>query len=571
MMKLISLTCDQSSFRSLFFRPKGISIIVGDASEEGASSNGVGKTLALKLVHHCLGADVKKDSALATNIPDWVFCLKFELNKSIHEISRRGDGKEIKLDDEGISITKLKEWLNDSGPFIIDKEKNGITFRTLYKRFTREIREDQIDPLRLKKEQDYQALTRALYLLGTDISLVIKKIILRDEQLRIENRLKFLKADQSGTYRNILGGMRPEVSLKKLQDEISKLQNDITEMVIAKNYEDIKLEADRLTVELREKEAEIALLDYQLSGIDSGLKQSPDLNRQALLSFYDGLKDLFKVEALRDFEDVESFHKSLTKRRQERLYRDKEKLTSRKEEIEDIRNNIARNRDLKLQYLSGKQALNDYEAVVRKLAFKEQVADEISNMLEEYGNLEDEAISIKQEMADQDKRAASYLKTQPLEWADKKFRTFIGRLYPQEAASIGLYNNINENKLRYNLSVDVQGQDSDGINAMRIMCFDWIIFMYGSHHNMGHLWHDNGLFDHVDPNQRAKWLSIAMAALCDINKQYIVSLNTENYTSLLEGLSEEERHIAENSVIMELQGNKPEHKLLGIQIGPSGS
>lgn len=45
-MKLISLTCDNPSFKNIFFRESGISIILGDGEKEvDGTSNGVGTTL----------------------------------------------------------------------------------------------------------------------------------------------------------------------------------------------------------------------------------------------------------------------------------------------------------------------------------------------------------------------------------------------------------------------------------------------------------------------------------------------------------------------------------------------
>ena len=55
-------------------------MIVGDAAEERpdeGSSNGVGKTLTLGLVHHCLGGTV--EARLKKAVPDWIFTLAFEI------------------------------------------------------------------------------------------------------------------------------------------------------------------------------------------------------------------------------------------------------------------------------------------------------------------------------------------------------------------------------------------------------------------------------------------------------------------------------------------------------------
>lgn len=564
-MKLVSLTCDQPSFKPLHFNPEGISVIVGDASEKDASSNGVGKTLALKLVNHCLAAS--KDALLAKSVPDWVFTLKFELNGQTHTVSRLGDGNDIKLNGEKIALKALQSWFNELGPFENVSEVSRISFRSLYGRFARAQRADKIKPTALAREQDYEALARTLYLLGADVSLAIKKAELRSRQLEIKDLRKLIETRDERLQQLLLGGVRPEITLKKLQSDIKKLSDSLETMQIADDYEEIVATADRLTEKLRNYESDLAILEYQLKGIEASLQQRPDISKEALSSFYEGLTDVFKPEALRHFADVESFHQSLANRRQERLSRDQERLISKQKELENQRSKTAADRDASLKYLASTKALGDYETVVRQLASKEQDAKRLDAFIHGDRDLQNEAIEVRKEMAEQDSRAGRYLESAPIDWADERFRFLVGQLYPQEAAGIGLENNTNENKLRYDLSVDVQGQDSDGINAARIVCFDWLIFMYGAHHTMGHLWHDNGLFDHIDPRQRAKWLNLTIEALKGTGKQYIVSMNTENYASTLELLGDSEKVIAENSVIVRLFGDEPERKLLGIQVG----
>lgn len=292
-MRLISLTCDRPSFKPLYFSREGISLIVGDASKKSASSNGVGKTLALKLVNHCLGAN--KDKVLAKGVSDWVFTLEFELYGKSHTISRRGDGTEIHLNGQKIALTKLRTWLNEFGPFEIGDNANGISFRSLYGRFGRFKRADRNDPIALAREQDYEALTRTLYLLGADISLAINKAELRSRQLEIQEVRKLLKSRDERLQQLLLGSVRPETYLKRLQDEISALSNSLETMKIADDYEKIKEEADRLTTELRQRESDVAIIEYQLKGIEASLQQRLDISREALSSFYDGLRDVFRV------------------------------------------------------------------------------------------------------------------------------------------------------------------------------------------------------------------------------------------------------------------------------------
>ena len=60
-MKLIRLSGNQPSFRTIEFNRRGLTLILGTGSKNSQedSSNGVGKTLALGLLHHCLGANAQ--------------------------------------------------------------------------------------------------------------------------------------------------------------------------------------------------------------------------------------------------------------------------------------------------------------------------------------------------------------------------------------------------------------------------------------------------------------------------------------------------------------------------------
>lgn len=93
-MKLIQISCNQAAFKTIKFNPNGLTLILGDASninKQDGSSNGVGKTLSLGLIHHCLGANV--DPQLSSAVPDWMFRLEFSLGKDLHVVERSGDGK----------------------------------------------------------------------------------------------------------------------------------------------------------------------------------------------------------------------------------------------------------------------------------------------------------------------------------------------------------------------------------------------------------------------------------------------------------------------------------------------
>jgi len=102
------------------------------------------------LIHHCLGANA--NPKLVSAVPDWMFRLVFSLGNNIHEIERSGDGKEIFLDRKKLNVTRLREWLNESGAFNFIEKIEQLTFRALFTRFARYDREDCTNPIRTNKE-----------------------------------------------------------------------------------------------------------------------------------------------------------------------------------------------------------------------------------------------------------------------------------------------------------------------------------------------------------------------------------------------------------------------------------
>ena len=344
-MQLIELTCNQPSFHPVRFRPSGLTLVVGDSNDDKeGSSNGVGKSLALALTHLCLGG--RPPEVIKNNLPDWRFALRFRLGSEEHLIERRGDGKEIALDEASISLTGLRRWLDEQGPFDLgDGDHKWLSFRSLYKRFARLSTRDCHDPLVLDGEQKAEALLRHAWLMGLDVTLIRDKMVLREQELTLENQQRGLKEDPALLFGNARGVSRPETELATLEQAVSRLRADLENFDVAEDFHQVKEEADQLAAELRDLEHEIALLRFQLKGIEQTLERRPDISRQELIGFYDGLQDLFRGEALRRLEEVEQFHNQLLENREARLNAERLALLDKQNALESQRKRLSRLRD----------------------------------------------------------------------------------------------------------------------------------------------------------------------------------------------------------------------------------
>jgi hypothetical protein len=318
-MRLLSLKCNEPSFQDLYFEREGLTLIIGDAAEDRPDlgrSNGVGKTLALGLVHHCLGAT--RDPTLGKAVPEWSFALTIEIAGREHIIERTGDGKKIQLDGEPTSVRALRLWLDSSGAFYIDPQVAGISFRSLIKRFGRYLRQDCLDPVKLNREQDYDSVLRTLYLLGLDVSLAVSK---RQHKLALDDIAQSVKNWQRDpVLKDIFrAGAAPKVRADWLDRELPRLRADLVAFQVAEDYRAVELQAGQLTTALREVEKQLAVNLFQQNSITRTLAQQPDISKEDLLSLYKGLEVVFRPETLAHFDAVEEFHHSLAANRCRRL------------------------------------------------------------------------------------------------------------------------------------------------------------------------------------------------------------------------------------------------------------
>ena len=92
-MRLIRLSSDHTSFKTIDFNPRGLTLIVGARSKKGQTYNGVGKSLIVEILHFCLGAN--KNEEFETKIPQWEFILEMEVAGERHLVSRNTSKQSI--------------------------------------------------------------------------------------------------------------------------------------------------------------------------------------------------------------------------------------------------------------------------------------------------------------------------------------------------------------------------------------------------------------------------------------------------------------------------------------------
>lgn len=566
-MNLLKIESDLKSFKTINFKKTGLNIILGDdpsnAKEEGGS-NGVGKTLSLGIFHHCIGAQ-NSIPKITNKMPKKNFTLHYDFNNTKNSITRNALGNEIFLNRKDYKITAFREYLNTSGFFYIPENSEYLSFRSLIKRFARLSKKDCDHPLQTESESDYQSLLNSLHLLGIDISLVIKKKKLKNTLDTISQELKTFKSS-TAIKSLVLNGKNPKIQLDKTLTEIEILQKKLDDFEIVDDFKEIEKEANNLKNLISNNEKEISVLNFSKHNILKSLEISPDISKQDLQEMYNGLESIFKPEILKHFDAVEKFHNTIAQNRENRL---RDEILSIENQISELisSNKInLKTQQEKINYLQGKSALDEYTAMANSLVELKNTYETVNNFLNLETRLNKQKFDIQEDMIKEDRRTLDYIESNPLTEKDHTFKEIINELYDNSAAGILLENNTGTNQIRYNLKVEIDGADSDGIDNARVLAFDILNLFHGSNHNINFVWHDNRLFADINPKARASWFKFILKKLESTNKQYIASLNKENLLSMKEYLTPEEYAEITSCIILYLKGDKPENKLLGVQI-----
>jgi len=141
-MRLISLTSNGSSFKTVRFRKEGVSLILGkqkprDPNEksDGKTYNGVGKSLLLYLINFCLAAD--PNESFTRQLAGWDFTLRVEIDGKEIPITRRvSEPDTINYAGESVTTKRFKERLEQQ-LFPEAKNQSYLTFRSLLGLFLR--------------------------------------------------------------------------------------------------------------------------------------------------------------------------------------------------------------------------------------------------------------------------------------------------------------------------------------------------------------------------------------------------------------------------------------------------
>ncbi|CAG9250030.1 hypothetical protein BDI4_260101 [Burkholderia diffusa] len=572
-MRLIELTSNKTSFKTVKFNRTGISLVIGSrkdqshGEDDSRSYNGVGKSLLIEIIHFCLGSSTNAN--FRQHLPTWEFTLRFEIGKKAFSASRSTDKQgNITLNGEMLKLKAFNELLGKLCFEFPDWGGSQLSFRSLLPRFIRRSKADYNDPKITSSDREpYTVLLRNLFLLGIDISLVESKYLLRTRQSELELFERNFKNDPF-IREYYTGNKDASLQAKHLEEQIARFESDLAQFAVAEDYYQIEKEANDLTARLRLLKNKKAVVENALTNIQKSLETRSDIPREKLLFVYGELERAFRAETLKHLQEVEAFHSQLLTNRISRLGQERMKLETERKNLESEIYQLNQSVDAKLGYLADKRALDQYAAVSAQLSDLRAKLHKLQDYQHLLHKSREDAASIRIKLAEENIKTNAYLDETSSERESRleAFSSLAKRFYPDAPAGITLQNNLGDNKTRYDFDVRIEADGSDGINAVKLFCYDLAVLTAQQNHEIAFVFHDSRLFSDIDPRQRAVLFQTANSLSSEEGLQYIATVNQDQLDALQADLSPKEFDQLLGRTVLRLQDDGPESKLLGVQV-----
>lgn len=569
-MKLISLRGNHPSFHTIIFKD-GINIIVGKQvvphnENDGNTYNGVGKSLVIHLIHFCLGSN--KIDSFATKLQEWEFTLEFEIDGKKFIASRStSEQNKINFCGEKLSLKAMREKMLELC-FGIERAPQNMTWTTLSSRFLRRYRTcyTSFDTF-VPKESDYSKILNNCYLLGIDVDLIVSKKELREKQKSAKETERAIKKDP--VFRQYyLGKNDAELDVADLEAQITELEKEISAFKVSKNYHELEKEADDKSYQKKQLENKRTLVSNYIKNIEDSVSETAQVEEENIVRIYEAAKVEIPQMVKKNLEDVLHFHSTLLQTRNIRLRKELQKQQEQLRKIDGQITELGHRMDELLEYLNTHGALEEYVALTKQLTSLRNEVSRIHEYQKILKTYRDTELDIKASFISEDKQAEDYLDSiqEHLSSLRNKYWSYAKQFYPKKKSGLVIKNNSGENTLRYTIDARIEDDSSDGVNEVRIFCFDWLL-LGCKQSKMRFMMHDSRLFANMDPRQREILFRIVNETCSEDSFQYICSINEDALLSVQSLMNDDDfNSIIQKNIILELNDDSPTSKLLGIQI-----
>ncbi len=501
-------------------------------------------------------------------MPDWSFTLKFKVGEDEFTATRKTEEQDIIIFNN--TPINYKTFKSEMLRIVFGEDiRSPNTFRPLITRFIRNRKASyNLAEAPVLKEQAYYQCANNSLLLGLDVNLVREKHRIKKEKDKVLNLKRNIEKDEV-LNSFFTGNKDVEIELEHQLSQINELESNLENFAVAEDYHNIQKEADEIAAKISNIENKRSLIEISIENIKNSLKIRPDVNKNKITAIYEEAKFKLNDAVKKELDSVVNFHESLVEKRKIRLGNELNDLRSKYKDNEKERSTLGKKLDKSLYFLNEHKALDEFLSLSNKLSdlkSKAQKLEDYKKLIHEY---DIQNTALRAELSQSHVETQTYLDANEatIQISKKTFTNMAHEFYENKPCGITLSNNDGDNQTRFNIKPKIQSDSGDGVNEVKIFCYDLMLLQTQMNHNVKFVFHDSRIFSDMDPNQRETAFRVAHHATSKKSVQYIATVNEDQLLSFKEQMDAKDyKEIIDNNVQLELTDKDSASKLLGIEV-----
>lgn len=556
---ILSIGSSLNSFKSVNLH-KGLNLLLADAKDDQASGktrNSAGKSSFVLIVDFLLGANCDKKSVFKSDtLLGESFNGRFLIKGTEVHIERSGgdsskifvlDGLEVFKEglnvdkDSGKTFITLGDWKRFLGQAFFKlpynpegtdfSEKNGPTVRSLIKYFLRLDGDGGFS----YPERSYASQRRSSWQAAMSFMLGLEWRIPQDFQ-KVRDKEKALdtlkKAAEGGVIGDVVGTVakiRPQLAIA--EKRVNARRTEIAEFQVIEAYKNLTDEAASFQRTMQETSRRLVSLKETIAFLTDALETEAPAYKVDIKSMYEASGIELPEVALRRFDEVEAFQKSILTNRKIHLQSQVEQTQRDIEAANEQLTTAGRARKSILASLQGRGAFEDLVELQKELARMEAEYANLQERMTAAEALEGDKADLKVDRIELQRRLQADHATHAdlLKKLILRIAELIAELYDNREGRLEI--SATENGPEF--EIHIEGDRGTGIRSMEVFCMDIALFEAVKDRlgGTGFLIHDSHLFDGVDARQIRTALLLGQSS-ADENQQYIVTLNSDIFETL---------------------------------------
>jgi uncharacterized protein YydD (DUF2326 family) len=312
----------------------------------------------------------------------------------------------------------------------------------------------------------------------------------------------------------------------QLEEQTATAKQALETFKVHPQYESIQEDADRLTKEIHTLTNQNISDRRLLARYEDSIREETPPATFSLERLYEESGLVFPDTVKRSLAEARIFHKNIVVNRREFLETEIKRIQQAILDCEVRIKGLTDKRADVMQILQTHGALQEMTKLQERYLSLQGNLDRVKARLEEMKKLKTTKREVKSARTELAKNAERDHEQRRMVWsaAVRLFNEHSQALYKSPGKLV-----IDVSDKGYTYQVDIERSGSEGIEKMKIFCFDLAVLQLQVENRKGidFLIHDTLMYDSVDARQRARALERANEVTASLGAQYICTMNSD--------------------------------------------